>query len=268
MTTQIKNISKLIAASTVFGLASLGTASTASAAIIKIGASAFNAQAGLITFSEKASGTFDPIYTPSEYGGGAGAPTVSFGGTFTGQTVGQPPIPAGAIATGVVGGLPNNPLALLSTSPRTFITGDGDNPTSPVLSGTPQFNGPISILFNTDQAGVGLSGGFFNAVGGTAITAFSRNGLVLGSVVNTVTGIEFLGLVTSDGTNQIAGLQFSLVGAEPAGFAIDNVRFGAAGQIVVPGSTAVPEPFTIVGTLIGATAAFRTRKRLKAINKL
>jgi Nidogen-like len=33
-------------------------------------------------------------------------------------------------------------------------------------------------------------------------------------------------------------------------------------------STAVPEPFTIVGTLIGATAAFRMRKRLKVTNKL
>ena len=31
--------------------------------------------------------------------------------------------------------------------------------------------------------------------------------------------------------------------------------------------TSVPEPFTIVGTLIGGTAAFRMRKKLKAINK-
>jgi hypothetical protein len=30
-------------------------------------------------------------------------------------------------------------------------------------------------------------------------------------------------------------------------------------------STAVPEPFTIIGTLIGGTAAFRMRKKLKAI---
>jgi hypothetical protein len=46
----------------------------------------------------------------------------------------------------------------------------------------------------------------------------------------------------------------------------DNITLGA----VVPGTgaTAVPEPFTIVGTLIGATAAYRTRKRLKATNKL
>ena len=126
----------------------------------------------------------------------------------------------------------------------------------------------LSILFDTDQVGVGLSGGFFNAVGGTAITAFSRNGTLLGSVLNSAMGIEFLGLVTSDGTNQIAGLQFSLVGAEPAGFGIDNVRFGTVGQVTIPDATAVPEPFTIVGTLIGATAAYRTRKRLKATNKL
>jgi hypothetical protein len=269
MTIQIKKVSKLITASTVFGLASLGTVSTASAAILKIGESAFNAQAGLITFSEKASGTGNPVYTSSEYGGGIDAPTVSFGGTFTGQTVGQSPIPAGAVASGVVNGTPTGSLSLLSGSPRTFITGDSANPTSPVLSGTPTFNGPISILFNTDQAGVGLTGGFFDNIGSTAITAFARDGSTLGSVVNTARGIEFLGLVTSDGSNQIAGLQFSLVGNESSGFAIDNVRFGTVGQVVIPGGgTNVPEPFTIVGTLIGAGTALRMRKRLKVTNKL
>jgi hypothetical protein len=33
----------------------------------------------------------------------------------------------------------------------------------------------------------------------------------------------------------------------------------------VPTPTAVPEPFTIIGTLIGGTSAFRMRKKLKAI---
>jgi hypothetical protein len=32
-------------------------------------------------------------------------------------------------------------------------------------------------------------------------------------------------------------------------------------------TTAVPEPFTIIGTLVGGTAAFRLRKKLKAANK-
>ncbi len=40
------------------------------------------------------------------------------------------------------------------------------------------------------------------------------------------------------------------------------------GPIITPPSTAVPEPFTIVGTLIGGATAFRMRKRLKATNKL
>jgi hypothetical protein len=35
-----------------------------------------------------------------------------------------------------------------------------------------------------------------------------------------------------------------------------------------PSPTAVPEPFSIIGTLVGATTAFRMRKRLKATNKL
>jgi hypothetical protein len=49
----------------------------------------------------------------------------------------------------------------------------------------------------------------------------------------------------------------------------DSGVFLQGGSLTVtPPSTAVPEPFTIVGTLIGATAAYRTRKRLKATNKL
>ncbi len=35
-----------------------------------------------------------------------------------------------------------------------------------------------------------------------------------------------------------------------------------------PAPTAVPEPFTVVGTLIGSAAAFRMKKRLKVTNKL
>jgi hypothetical protein len=268
-TSRLQCFPNLIVASTVFGLASISAVPIAGAAIIQIPQSSFNAQAGLITFSEKSLGSIDPVYTPSQYGGVATSPTVSFGGAFTGQTVGQSPFPAGAATTGVVNGTPTGSLSLDANSPNTFIAGDVSNPTSPVLSGSPTFNGPISILFSSDVAGVGLDGGFFNAIGGTAITAFARNGINLGSVTNSALGIQFLGLVTSDGTNQIAGLQFSLVGAESGGFAIDNLRFGDAGQVTVPGGgTTVPEPLTIVGTLMGAGAALRMRKRLKVTNKL
>jgi hypothetical protein len=49
------------------------------------------------------------------------------------------------------------------------------------------------------------------------------------------------------------------------GIVVDNITLGSA---VPGGSTAVPEPFTIVGTLIGSAAAFKMRKRLKVNNKL
>jgi hypothetical protein len=237
-----------IASVAIGGAVAIGWGDRANAAVIRINESAFTPQAGLITFSEFALNTFNPTYTPATYGGGPGAPTVTFGGFFTGQSLGDASTcPPGAALTGCVIGTPRGPLALDPTSPNTFITEDGSNPTSPVLSGSPIFDGPVSILFDTDLAGVGLEGGFFDDIGSTAITAFARDGSVLGSVTNTTTGIEFLGLVTDDGQNKIAGLQFSLVGNESAGFAIDNLRFGRAGQVEPP--TGIPEPTTILGTL-------------------
>jgi hypothetical protein len=48
-----------------------------------------------------------------------------------------------------------------------------------------------------------------------------------------------------------------------------NWAFDITGVDTATGpSTNVPEPFTIVGTLIGSVAAFRMRKRLKVTNKL
>ncbi len=240
---------------------------TANAAGIKrIDKSAFTPDAGLITFGEFAPGTTNPTYTPSNYGGGSNAPIVNFGGTFQGQTVGVEPFPDGAATTGVVNGNPTGSLALDSNSPETFITSDGANPTSPVLSGSPTFNGPISILFDRDIAGVGLDGGYFDAIAGTAIKAFARDGSLLGSVVNQGKGIEFLGLVTDDGQNRIAGLQFSLVGDEPAGFAIDNLRFGRAGQVKTPDQP-VPEPFTIIGSLAAGGIGVALRRKQKQQEK-
>ena len=107
------------------------------------------------------------------------------------------------------------------------------------MSGSPSFSGAIAILFSSDQAGVGLEAGWFDALGSTTIRAFARDGSLLGEDMNVATGIEFIGLVSDDGAERIAGLLISTVGPEPAGFGIDNVRFGGAGQVVPP---PVPEP--------------------------
>lgn len=237
-------------------------ASSTQAAVVRINASAFTAQAGQITFSEFAMNTVNPVYTPATYGGGAASPTVTFGGRFVGQTAGNASnCPAGAAVSGCVIGLPTGSLTLDTASPNTFITDDGANPTSPVLSGSPQFNGAISILFDTDLAGVGLDGGFFNAIGGTAIRAFDRQGGVIGSVANEGLGIEFLGLITSDGLAAIAGLQFFLVGPEPAGFAIDNLIFGKAGEVVLPPNPVpLPAALPLLASALGLGAFSRRRK--------
>jgi hypothetical protein len=82
------------------------------------------------------------------------------------------------------------------------------------------------------------------------------------------------------GNYQVAIAAF---GNNSAGFGTVATPFNGAGtfqgrtsayafQIVnvnnTTSATAVPEPFTIVGTLIGAGTALRMRKRLKATNKL
>ncbi|MFT6896828.1 MAG: hypothetical protein ACJA13_001232 [Paraglaciecola sp.] len=228
------------------------TTSFANAGIIQVGETDFKSGAGLITFSEFAVGTVNPFYTPGDYGGGLTDPDVSFDGFFTGQSLSATPgidCP-GASATACVVGDPTGPLSLDPSSLDTFITTDSANPTSPVLSGSPRFNGGIAILFSIDQFGVGFDGGFFDAVGSTAITAFARDGSLIGSVSNSVTGIEFLGLVTDDKTAAIAGVFLDLVGAEPAGFAVDNIRFGVVGDIDVPGQP-VPEPYALAVLAVG-----------------
>jgi hypothetical protein len=99
----------------------------------------------------------------------------------------------------------------------------------------------LLIIFSTDVAGVGFDGGFFHAIGGTAIRACARDGSLLGQVTNSAFGIEFPGLITDNNTNSIAGLQITPVGGEPAGFAIDTLRFGTVGQV----HQSDPEPGTI-----------------------
>ena len=71
---------------------------------------------------------------------------------------------------------------------------------------------------------------------------------MIGSVTNPTTGDAFLGLVTADHSATISGLLFSLVGDEPAGFDVDDIRFGVGEQVVVPGA---PEPSTWAMMVIG-----------------
>lgn len=241
-------------------VAAMVVGTVANAAVVRVTEAAFVAGSGQINFDEFAVGTVNPTYNPGDYGGGVGTPVVTFDGFFTGQSLSATPgidCP-GASPTACVVGAPTGTLTLDAASPNTKIVQDGAAPNSPVLSGSPTFNGPIAVLFDTDQFGVGFDAGFFDAIGSTAITAFARDGTLLGSVANLGKGIEFLGLVSDSA--DIAGVFLELVGLEPAGFAIDSLRFGKRGTVVVPG---IPLPAGLplmAGGLI-LLGAIRRKKR-------
>lgn len=228
-------------------------ATSASAQLVRLGPGAFTPAATTITFSEQPLNTINPVYTFSGVPD-LGNVTVSFAGAFNGQTVtGGFPL--------TLSGNPTNPLSL-NTTVQTFITTDGANPTSPILSGTPTYNGPIVMFFSTPVAAVALDGGYFNAIGATSITGYDALGNVLGTFTNSALGIENYGFADASGNNVISDLAFYITGDEPAGFAIDNVQFGSASVVVIPG--VAPEPGTIVlfaTGLIGIAAAARRRRK-------
>lgn len=233
-----------ISASVLGAVGAVALASAAQAALINLGPGSFTPAASVITFSEpgRSVGDTDPIYAIA-------GNTIAFGEHFLGQTV-----VGGSVRT--LTGSPSMPLSLVQNG-NAFITTDGANPTSPVLSGTPRFNGPISFTFATPVAAVGLSGGYFDAIGATTIEAFDSAGLSLGSIVNSAIGVEFYGLFDSSGSN-IAGVSFYITGSEPAGFAIDNVTFGDADVVV-----SAPEPATLAafGAMLAGLGLSRRARR-------
>lgn len=110
-----------------------------------------------------------------------------------------------------------------------FISPDGSNPTSPVLSGTPRFRGDIEGTFVDPSDGVTpvvvesftLDAGYFDELASTRIEWFDLNGRKLGQRTNTSYGIETFKIEGGD----IARWRISIIKTEPAGYAIDNVSF-------------------------------------------
>lgn len=108
-----------------------------------------------------------------------------------------------------------------------FITTDGANPTSPVLSGTPLFTGAIEGQFVDPSDGVTpvivesftFDAGYFDALGSTRIEWFDPDGNKLGQRTNTQFAIENF---TIEGGN-LASWRISILTDEPAGYGIDNV---------------------------------------------
>ncbi len=216
-----------------FAAAMLGIVGSANAQLVNLGPGSFTPLASVITFSEPSVplGTVNPVYNFTGVPD-LGNVTVSFAGSFVGQTI------TGSFPK-TLSGTPTGPLTL--GAGNTFTAQDGAVPTAPILSGDPLYNGPISVLFSQPVAAVGLSGGYFNAIGATTIQAFDANGVPLGSITNSQLGVEFYGLADASGNNVISGISFYITGDEPAGFDIDNLTFGSRRVIV----NQTPEPGTM-----------------------
>ena len=224
------------------GLSIVVASTSANAALVALADGSFTPAATEITFSEVMIGTVNPSYTFDTQ-------IINFEGYFLGGL--------GTPTEGVQ-------LTLDASAQDTFVTADGANPTSPVLSGTPRFNGSVAVLFSENVAAVGLDGGYFDAIGGTTISAYDRLGHTLGSVTNSGYGIEFFGLGDDSGDAVIAGIQFYITGNEPAGYAIDNLTFAYDLDGYTPPNPSVPEPTTMLlfGTgLAGLAAVGRRRKK-------
>ena len=70
--------------------------------------------------------------------------------------------------------------------------------------------------------------------------------------------------MTTGGRTDIGGLLFHLVGDEPAGSDVDNIKFGVGAQVVVPGQpVAVPEPAMMSLLGLGALAAGLARRKVR-----
>ncbi len=111
-----------------------------------------------------------------------------------------------------------------------FIAQDGSNPTSPVLSGTPTFQGAIEGRFVRADGSprtvnhLALSVGYINTRKSVRVIARDADGVELLSVPLDALGIVRVTITQS----RMASFRVEAVAAEPAGFAIDNVTFLSA----------------------------------------
>jgi hypothetical protein len=247
---------KFLALAAGIAVCALG-ASTASATLLNVGESGFTPLAPVIN-STVLSGlaTSNPTDTFSSIPT-IGSETLSFDGTFEGQTT----APAADGEVQIVQNVPNNPLTLNTAGPAVQVTTDGSSPTNPILSGTPTFDGPVSILFSKPVAAVGFLAGYLNGIGTIHIQAYTSDGTVLGEVSNPATGFIFYGLEDSSQASVISGV--SIFGDDPAGWEINNITFGAAAQLSAP-SVPLPRAATTgLTTLAGLGFLAGLRKRMK-----
>jgi lysophospholipase L1-like esterase len=118
-----------------------------------------------------------------------------------------------------------------------FISEDGSNPTAPVLSGVPQYQGPIHAVFTVPGSaepatvdGFSLDVGYINSRDSVVVDYFDASGQVVGSVPADSLGINHLTIAYRG----VRGFDVHTVADEPAGFAIDNLKLQSGAEGITP----------------------------------
>lgn len=110
-----------------------------------------------------------------------------------------------------------------------FTSGDGANPTAPVLSGSPQFQGPVEFTL-VQPSGPGLPRtaghvrfdiGYLDAMSSIRVSWYNATGALIGTALSSTYGVAPM-TITGSGIARVRLEQVS-AGAEPAGYAIDNL---------------------------------------------
>ncbi|MEN0015731.1 MAG: hypothetical protein AAGC46_20345, partial [Solirubrobacteraceae bacterium] len=116
------------------------------------------------------------------------------------------------------------------------LTSDGSNPCSPVLTGLPTFEGPVSgrfVIPGTDTpttvSRISMNVGYINQVDSTQISLFGTDGKLIAMRRAQSLGINAVS-IQIDG---IASFTVESISREDGGFAVDNLDFGDA----IPGIT-------------------------------
>jgi hypothetical protein len=162
-------------------------------------------------------------------------------------------------------------------STSTFATGTGNdfdyNQNNLLLNGVAFGNFTTVIAESTNTLGGAIAtgssnGGFRNNLTDTGFF-FSSNSTILTTLYNSLVSSNSLTYQLSDTDPGDNYFDFPRgVDASLASISSTPTTYSPTGVLLYSSpATAVPEPFTIVGTIMGGTAAMRMRKKLKSGNK-
>jgi hypothetical protein len=276
---ETKNLDAAFSAITLNGLAGYGTLNVHSCSGPPIGATGLGRASGYgtlqyddsfrITSSTLAAGTLVDITLIADV---SMRDTLSFKTTPTRQSFG-PADAAQITGSAVVGFNVGNPLTQYRFDGDFFRTNmylDGEQKRKTGIFNTPETTSALSLTSGNSIQRI-IQGRVGDKIDLFATASLVGNSYASVGVVSEVDAQMSLrwGLHSDNNTIQFV----SLTGGnapDNSGMKVPDLISGLPDRpsTLPPDSTSVPEPFTVIGTIMGGAAAFRMRRKYKATNKM